>query len=278
MKDTSGNYIYDDLPQYKYVNINYDTYEYRRKTAKSAAVKTKVGSKMCRFAQFPDGELGILPRILKELLAARKATRTMAKYKTIKTSIGDYSGLIIKKTDDHVTLKDKDGEIKIIETKSIQSMEDTYNDFMKNVLDKRQLAIKVTANSVYGQCGAQTSSFYEKDVAASTTATGRKLLTYGKRIIEEVYGDRICETSHGRVHSHAEYIYGDSVTGDTPIIVKVLGRFVHVIDIDDLATFNDWEPYHEFKPFDTIESNRREKEQSVFMNDFKIWSKSDGLL
>ena len=53
--------------------------------------------------------------------------------------------------------------------------------------------------------------FYDKDIAASTTATGRKLLTYGKRIIEDVYGDRVCETKHGTVKSNAEYIYGDSV-------------------------------------------------------------------
>ena len=151
-----------------------------------------------------------MPRILKELLAARKATRASAKWKTITTSNGKYSGLIIDKTDEHITMKDKDGEIKVIEKDTIESMEDTYNDFMKNVLDKRQLAIKVTANSLYGQCGAKTSSFYEKDVAASTTAIGRKLLTYGKRIIEEVYGDRICETKYGTVHSHAEYIYGDT--------------------------------------------------------------------
>ena len=50
------------------------------------------------------------------------------------------------------------------------------DEFMKNVLDKRQLGIKVTANSLYGQTGAKTSTFYEMDVAASTTATGRKLL------------------------------------------------------------------------------------------------------
>ena len=85
-----------------------------------------------------------------------------------------------------------------------------FNDFMKNVFDKRQLGYKVTANSIYGQTGAKTSSFYEPDVAASTTATGRKLLYYGKRIIEEVYGDKICDTPYGKVHSHAEYIYGDT--------------------------------------------------------------------
>lgn len=209
-KDASGNYIYDNLPNYEYVDVEYDTYEYLRKTEKSAAVKTKVGYKKCRFAQFPDGELAIMPRILKELLAARKATRASAKWKTITTSISEYTGIVIEKNDTHITLKDKNGNIKNIEVQSIQNMYDTYDDFMKNVLDKRQLAIKVTANSLYGQCGAKTSSFYEKDVAASTTAIGRKLLTYGKRIIEEVYGNRICDTKYGKVHSNAEYIYGDT--------------------------------------------------------------------
>jgi DNA polymerase elongation subunit (family B) len=69
----------------------------------------------------------------------------------------------------------------------------------------------VTANSLYGQCGAKTSTFYEKDIAACTTATGRKLLTYAKRIIEECYCNRLCETEkYGTVMSKAEYIYGDT--------------------------------------------------------------------
>jgi DNA polymerase elongation subunit (family B) len=85
------------------------------------------------------------------------------------------------------------------------------DEFMKNVLDQRQLGYKVTANSLYGQCGAKTSTFYEKDIAACTTATGRKLLTYGKRIIEECYGNKICETqNYGKVRTRAEYIYGDT--------------------------------------------------------------------
>ena len=85
------------------------------------------------------------------------------------------------------------------------------DDFMKNVLDKRQLSIKVTANSLYGQTGAKTSSFYEVDVAASTTAIGRKLLTYGKRVIEETYSDCIVNTKkYGEIHIDAEYVYGDT--------------------------------------------------------------------
>jgi DNA polymerase elongation subunit (family B) len=82
--------------------------------------------------------------------------------------------------------------------------------FMKNILDKRQLSIKITANSLYGQTGAKTSSFYEMDVAASTTATGRKLLIYAKEIIENVYGNTQVDTKYGPMMSKAEYIYGDT--------------------------------------------------------------------
>jgi len=166
-KDKKGNFIYDNLPGYKYVNITYDTYTYVRKTPSAAAEKVKCGRKICRFAQFPNGERAIMPSILEELLKARKSTRK----------------LIPQQTD----------------------------EFMKNVLDKRQLGYKVTANSLYGQCGAKTSTFYEKDVAASTTSTGRKLLTYAKRIIEECYGNRVCKTEkYGDVVTKAEYIYGDT--------------------------------------------------------------------
>ena len=165
-KDEDGNYIYDNLPGYEYVNMTYDTYQYVRKTPTSAAEKVKSGYKICRFAQFPEGK-AIMPSILEELLVARKTTRK----------------LIPQQTD----------------------------EFMKQVLDQRQLGYKVTANSLYGQCGAKTSTFYEKDIAACTTATGRMLLTYAKRIIEECYGDSICNTKHyGKVKTKAEYIYGDT--------------------------------------------------------------------
>ena len=46
-----------------------------------------------------------------------------------------------------------------IEDEQVVSVRDTYNDFMKNVFDKRQQGYKITANSLYGQCGAKTSWF-----------------------------------------------------------------------------------------------------------------------
>jgi len=134
------------------------------------------------------------------------------------------------------------------------------DEFMKNVLDQRQLGYKVTANSLYGQCGAKTSTFYEKDIAACTTAIGRKLLTYAKRIIEECYGNKICETKeHGPVLTKAEYIYGDSVANYTPIYIRVNDNF-DIVTIEELANKygnNNWvtccEPGKQEKEFCELE-------------------------
>ena len=189
-KDENGDFMYDNLHGYEYVNITYDTFKYVRKSAKAAAEKIKSGTKTCRFAQFPEGK-AIMPSILEELLVARKTTR------------------------------------KLIPQQS--------DEFMKNVLDKRQLGYKVTANSLYGQCGAKTSTFYEKDIAACTTATGRLLLTYAKKIIEECYGDAICNTKdHGPVLTKAEYIYGDSVANYTPVYIKKNG-IAEIVTVETLA-------------------------------------------
>ena len=77
-----------------------------------------------------------------------------------------------------------------------------------------------TANSLYGQLGAKTSTFYEPDIAASTTATGRLLLTYAKRVVEECYGDATIDSKYGLVNTKAEYVYGDSVANYTPVYIK----------------------------------------------------------
>ena len=70
-------------------------------------------------------------------------------------------------------------------------MDDEKDSFKKTVLDGLQLAYKVTANSLYGQTGAPTSSIYMKEIAASTTATGREMLQFSKHFIEKIYGPMI---------------------------------------------------------------------------------------
>ena len=206
----TGGMTYDNLPDYEYVDIQYDTYKWMRQRVGGREIKTKVGTKICRFAQYPDDKKAIMPSILVDLLSARKATRVLIKYKTIVTQDEkEFSGLLSKKDGYHM-IKQKDNTMITIEDEQVVSVRDTYNDFMKNVFDKRQQGYKITANSLYGQCGAKTSWFYDKDIAAATTATGRKLLIYAKHVIVEVYKDRICETSWGKVRTKADCIYGDT--------------------------------------------------------------------
>ena len=144
------------------------------------------------------------------------------------------------------------------------------DEFMKNVLDKRQLAYKVTANSLYGQCGAKTSSFYEMDVAASTTAIGRMLLTYAKKIIEECYGDSVCETkNYGHVLTKAEYIYGDSVASYTPVYIRLNGGSMDILTIEELA-----EKYGNGLWIRCLEPGKEEKEVCE-LGDFNVETWTD---
>jgi DNA polymerase elongation subunit (family B) len=109
-----------------------------------------------------------------------------------------------------------------------KKMEKEKDEFMKNLYDKRQLAYKVTANSLYGQCGARTSTFYNKAVAASCTSMGRTLLMYAKTCIEEVYHKRVCETkAAGMVVATAEYVYGDTDSVFFKLIVLKDGVQLH---------------------------------------------------
>jgi len=98
----TGDKEYDNLPEYEYVDIEYDTYEWISPDGKKKEVKVKVGTKICRFAQFPDNQKAIMPSIAQELLAARKATRILIKYKTLTTIDGQtYTGLLHIKDDIH---------------------------------------------------------------------------------------------------------------------------------------------------------------------------------
>lgn len=75
-------------------------------------------------------------------------------------------------------------------------METIEDDAQKSVLNGLQLAYKVVANSVYGQCGSKTSAIRKLEVAACTTAAGRDRIQDAKKIVETEFG--------------GEVIYGDT--------------------------------------------------------------------
>lgn len=245
---------YGNLPNTHYVNITYDTYRYEMKGKTKIRVPTGQ-QQTCRFAQFMDKdgnkELGILPLTLKKLLTARKNTRKQILEKTIILKNGEeYKGIIgafdeIKK--EYIIKLLNEGVLdsgeryttkKVFSENNIEIMKDSYNEFECAVLDGLQLAYKVTANSVYGQVGARTSSIYLKELAASTTATGRNLILSAKAYAEEKYG--------------AHIVYGDSVPFDEPIIIKYPDGKVDVRAISDIVEESEWKSFEAYKNSDFI--------------------------
>jgi len=116
--------LYDNLPEYTYINQTYNNPDGTKTT--------------CRYAQGKNKS--IIPRILQKLLSERKKFKKM--------------------------------------------MDSEPDLFRKAVLDGLQLAYKVTANSLYGQCGSAVSPISMKQIAACTTARGREMLEGAKYFVE----------------------------------------------------------------------------------------------
>jgi len=154
--------------------------------------------------------------------------------------------------------------------------------FKIRILEAKQFALKITANSLYGQLGAATSQIRMRDIAASTTSTGREMLFYAKKFDEEIlpciinthqYFKNDIEHLH-KLYIHYEFKepskiisivdkylnensnltiqpivrYGDSVVANTPILVYDLVKNKICIKlIKDLVVNCEFEPYHDDK-------------------------------
>lgn len=169
--------------------------------------------------------------------------------------------------------KKTNGEIKVLKDKLKQEEKESNDDKdnlekIKNlkteitVLDKRQLSYKVNANSMYGGMGVKKGYLPFLPGAMCTTAKGRESISKVAKYIQEVYG--------------AKLVYGDSVSGDTPILVKYEDETLDILRIDEIGEV--WENYEEFKKED---SNRKEKQQTYpfrssgekrTMNFIKVWT------
>jgi DNA polymerase delta subunit 1 len=74
----------------------------------------------------------------------------------------------------------------------------------KAVLDGRQLALKVSANSVYGFTGATVGALPCLEISSSTTAFGREMIDHTKEMVETRY------TTANGYKANADVIYGDT--------------------------------------------------------------------
>jgi DNA polymerase elongation subunit (family B) len=112
-------------------------------------------------------------------------------------------------------LKERDEKKRIMKSYKIGSPEYELYDMQQNVL-------KVIMNTYYGVSGYPKFRLYDHDIGGAVTSTGRALVEFTKKIIQEM-GYKV--------------IYGDSVTGDMKIIVyNKFGIFGKEISIKDLFT------------------------------------------
>ena len=80
----------------------------------------------------------------------------------------------------------------------------TTDPFEKAVLDGRQLALKISANSVYGFTGATNGEFPCLPISSSVTAYGRVMIEQTKKMVEEKY------LKENGYEFDCQVIYGDT--------------------------------------------------------------------
>ncbi len=190
---------------------------------RTSLMKSKPKHNMCakRRYRFIKSPIGVLPSLLKHLLEARSATRKEGK--SVKEEIS-----------------------KTLDVEKKNSLETYYT-----VLDMRQLAFKVSANSMYGIMGTKVGDLAFLIGAMATTSMGRKSISLVAKVIPEKFGGKL--------------IYGDSVSGDTPILIRYENKTIDLKSIEELG--REWFDYPQFKKED---SSLRNKQQSLV--DIEVWT------
>merc|ERR1719506_3521235 len=85
-----------------------------------------------------------------------------------------------------------------------KDMKEAKDPLTESVLNGRQLALKVSANSVYGFTGATVGSLPCLEISSSVTAFGRQMIDQTKSIVEEMY------TKEKGYEHDAVVVYGDT--------------------------------------------------------------------
>lgn len=299
---------YDGLPDYKYYTTTY---------------YNKDGSSTtCKWAKRLDGKMGIVPEVLRDLLAARKATKKLLKVEkdSQKKNILDGLQLAFKLTANslygqtgaptsaiyckpvaasttatgremlngarlftefifakivRVILKgDYSRYTKLMRflfekkidlllgTKIIEKLKDSY---YKDNEDPNDTSHLHKANDYYYLRIFQEKSkkLEDKDFI------DEKLGITGKSSFMKYFYDEIRKVLlDGDLSIEPYCVYGDSVTGDTPLMIKSNDK-VTIRTIDSLTS--DWKSYQLFKVLD-FNSTRCEKQQNNNPTNFQVWT------
>ena len=118
--------------------------------------------------------------------------------------------------------KDKKEHIEKYERDYIDNKDYKECLFKLKYCDTKQKALKVFMNTFYGEMGNKTSALFQLPLAGGVTSAGQYNLLLVKKYVESL--------------DHKVY-YGDSVTGNTPIIIKK-NNLINILPIDEI-NWND---------------------------------------
>ena len=135
-----------------------------------------------------------------------------------------------------------------------KEMNASTDPFVKTVLNAKQLAIKVSMNSIYGFTGATVGALPCLEISQAVTGCGRLMIEQTQH--------------HAKNMFNCEIIYGDSVTGDTPVLIKRNG-VIETIPISIL--FNQF-PSKEYPQFKSDKPGLFNKEQSIPETPIEVWT------
>jgi DNA polymerase elongation subunit (family B) len=173
--------------------------------------------------------------------------------------------------------------------------------FKQKILDAKQLAVKITANSLYGQLGASTSPVCKRDIAACTTSTGREMLTLAKKYDEEILPWIMNGLKYMYEHNQLDQVeklldkelkarndeefiqdlkkyvtkslsmvtiqpvvrYGDSVIGKTPLLLRK-NNLICIKTINQLA--------NSYKPMNR--KNTLDNKEYADLSDYETWTET----
>lgn len=243
--DYSTLVIDDTVPDHLCNVIEWEDHvgcEHDKEERKTKPKKIICAARKYRFLKTPKG---VLPTLLENQLQSRSTVKKeMKKNKKIYEELKKCDNDWIDCYDKYKNLW-KFGEI--AEKDNLLFLIKTLID----VLDKRQLAIKVSANSMYGAMGVTRGYLPFLPGAMCTTAQGRKSLLKAAHTLQFDF--------------HGKLVYGDSVVGDEPLLLLSPNNNIVIMTIEDLC--NEWKPYENFKIFD---NNRYDKQQST--TNYKVWA------
>lgn len=90
-------------------------------------------------------------------------------------------------------------------------------EFKYVCLNSRQYSLKICSNTCYGESGNRLSPLFLLQMAGGVTSYGQKTLRTAIKLVEDL---------DGKVY------YGDSVSGDTPVLVRYRNQITGCIEID----------------------------------------------